>query len=347
MSNTENEKFLDFARKFQIDVFNIVKANKNIKRSLIENLENNPKEDLTINFLCFLARMPKRLEINEVLNLYAQINGNKDNINEMWEFHTPDVWENVLGREIKPTIGYCYYANIINETPSFIFTNGSQILFTQTQGCTVLLSNREIEDYKPKILGKIYDKSVILAKLNNYLNEKNLISISQKYTTDNMGSYSRYDNETKQIHMVAKLREEDTNNAWFVEYLVLCIIRDYAMYELSRDIVSQMDFNLNTNSLCKFQDNVPASEYDYLANISALIVATYFDFDILEKTNLIIFRDSDYFGRVFNFKIDNMLAIKLKIQANNSEETCLFADRLNLARDVAYRIIDLIKEFVE
>ncbi len=308
-----------------------------------------------LRFIDFFTRMPKKFNAEDILNILSQSAINIVNIEDIVELNTPDVWESVFCKTVSDKAQKTFYIiNIVDDSKTYLFENPSQILFSQTKGATILVANTEIENYEAPQPNKIYNATVMLSKLDNYLQKKRLLSVNAKYTTDNLGSYSAYDEKQNKIKMVAHLREEEKRDVNFVYYLLLCVIRDYAKL-LILDKIEQAKEEQIDGVLSEFEGAEAPQEYSFLASISALFVGKHFSFDTLgypiitDNGNSI--KTNDYFKYIYDFAIPDYFAKKLRKNVDkvgrNNDEYCIFDSSLELARDVSEQIIELIEELLD
>jgi hypothetical protein len=322
----------------------------------------NQTSDL-LEYFNFIARMPKNLSIENINRILMQalIYDTNAKGKDILELHTYDEWENMLHKEVKKDYKP-YYINIINDSNRFTLDK-SQVLYTSTLGAKKLIANTDIEDYAPKSSAKSYDKKVVFSLFNRYLGERNLIETNAKYTVDNLGSYTKYDKEKDKISAVARFRPEDNGNQYLADYLLICFVRDYAKSKLRSKIRSEPNYDLKTEKICNFTDEVDYFEYCYLASLTALIVGKHFDLELampkieveqLSQNPIVtknqmksqVIQKNSYFDFLYQFRTTKEVGEKLLAQVKTNDEICIFSERLELARSTAYEIIELLEELI-
>lgn len=333
----------------------LITALQDFSTAKIDNSKKNGRIIDLLRFLDFFTRMPKKFSVENIINILSQSAINAVEIENIVELNTAEVWEFVYGKVVTEKAQKTFYLiNIVDDSKTYLFENPSQILFSQTKGATILVANTEIEDYEPQQFTKIYNPTVMLSKLDSYLQKKRLLTVNAKYTTDNLGSYSVYDEKQNKIKMVAHLREEEKRDVNFVYYLLLCIIRDYAKL-LILDKIEQAAEEETNGVLCEFKGATAPEEYSFLASIAALFVGKHFNFNTLafpkiteNGSNIIT---NDYFKYIYDFKVSDIFCRKLRNNADkvgrNNVEYCIFDSSLELARDVSEQIIELIEELLD
>lgn len=347
------------------------------RSKMLENFcnSNTPYNPNLTDYLDFLALQPTRFNADDLETIACQAERNKEEISDICELHTYDVWENELNQTfISDDIGSTakvkpYFLNVVAEQNRLYYYSPSHFALTDNFSADLFFSNGSIINYEKKKPSKKLSANVCGYVFLEYLKKNQYTYEVQVVQDTEMMTYLNPDTSVIVYYSQYQIDSDSKNRT--LEFLLPSLLCSYAERTLKKELILQkkqkvFDEKSRKSILFadKYQNNdIDENEYKYLASVIAYMTMTKLGINNLSAELHACFTGEpsspedninrhikgekllEFWKQIYNFNLNKDVARLLRMQyEENPNDDCIFLQRLDLCRDKSEEFARLIKK---